>query len=190
MRELTCLRAQIEAFAPYNEQEEADRRQMLADMTVFPDLLTRENATAHFTASCWITTPDQSRVLMAYHNVFGTWAWLGGHADGESDLLAVALREAREESGLREVSAVTDSPVSLELLAVQPHEKRGKFVPAHLHLNLTYLLEADPAQALRCKPDENSGVRWFSPWEALSATNEACMRPIYRKLIDRVALYY
>ena len=101
-----------------------------------------------------------------------------------------SLREAREESGLREVSAVTDSPVSLEILAVQPHEKRGKFVPAHLHLNLTYLLEADPAQALRCKPDENSGVRWFSPWEALSATNEACMRPIYRKLIDRVALYY
>ena len=54
MTELTRLRAQIEAFAPYNEQEEADRRQMLADMDCFSDLLTRENATAHFTASCWI----------------------------------------------------------------------------------------------------------------------------------------
>ena len=180
----------VRAFTPGCEQEEADRRLMLEYMELFPQLLTRENETAHFTASCWIVTPDQSRVLMAYHNQYDSWAWLGGHADGESDLLAVALREAREESGLREVSAVTDSPVSLELLAVQPHEKRGKFVPAHLHLNLTYLLEADPAQALRCKPDENSGVRWFSPWEALSATNEACMRPIYRKLIDRVALCY
>lgn len=181
---------QLRAFMPYNEQEASDRRLMLQYAGMFSDLYTRENEMAHLTASCWIVSPDRTKVLLAYHNIYDSWAWLGGHADGESDLLSVALREAREESGLREVSAVTDSPVSLELLAVQPHEKRGKFVPAHLHLNLTYLLEADPAQALRCKPDENSGVRWFSPWEALSATNEACMRPIYRKLIDRVALCY
>ena len=180
----------IRAFTPGCEQEEADRRLMLHYMELFPQLLTRENETAHFTASCWIVTPDQSRVLMAYHNQYDSWAWLGGHADGERDLLSVALREAREESGLREVRAVREEPLSLEILAVQPHEKRGKFVPAHLHLNLTYLLEADPAQALHSKPDENSGVRWFSPWDAVQAASEASMRPIYRKLIDRVALYY
>ena len=100
MTELTRLRAQIEAFAPYNEQEEADRRQMLADMDCFSDLLTRENATAHFTASCWIVNPDRTKVLMAYHNLYQSWAWLGGHADGEADLLSVALREANEESGV------------------------------------------------------------------------------------------
>ena len=83
MTELTRLRAQIEAFAPYNEQEEADRRQMLADMDCFSDLLTRENATAHFTASCWIVNPDRTKVLMAYHNLYQSWAWLGGHADGK-----------------------------------------------------------------------------------------------------------
>lgn len=100
MTELTRLRAQIEAFVPYNEQEEADRRQMLADMDCFSDLLTRENATAHFTASCWIVNPDRKKVLMAYHNLYQSWAWLGGHADGEADLLSVALREANEESGV------------------------------------------------------------------------------------------
>ena len=180
----------IREFTPGCEQEEADRRLMLSYMERFPQLLTRENETAHFTASCWIVTPDQSRALMAYHNQYDSWAWLGGHADGESDLLSVALREAREESGLREVRAVRNTPLSLEILAVQPHEKRGRFVPAHLHLNLTYLLEADPAQALACKPDENSGVRWFSPWDAVQAASEAFMRPIYRKLIERVALLY
>ena len=180
----------VRAFQPGCEQEAADRRLMLRYMELFPQLLTRENETAHFTASCWITTPDQSRVLMAYHKLFDSWAWLGGHADGEEDLLAVALREAREESGLHTVRAAADRPLSLEILAVHPHEKRGKFVPAHLHLNLTYLLEADPAQPLRCKPDENAGVRWFTPWEAVQAAREASMRPIYRKLIDRVALYY
>ncbi len=180
----------IREFTPGCEQEEADRRLMLSYMERFPQLLTRENETAHFTASCWIVTPDQSRVLMAYHNQYDSWAWLGGHADGESDLLSVALREAREESGLREVRAVRNTPLSLEILAVQPHEKRGRFVPAHLHLNLTYLLKADPAQALACKPDENSGVCWFSPWDAVQAASEAFMRPIYRKLIERVALLY
>ena len=164
MRELTCLCAQIEAFAPYNEQEEADRRQMLADMTVFPDLLTRENATAHFTASCWVVNPDRTKVLMAYHNLYQSWAWLGGHADGESDLLSVALREANEESGIQAVP-VSPEIFSLEILHVAPHVKRGKFVCAHLHLNATYLLEADVLALVRCKSDDNCGVRWLSVWE-------------------------
>lgn len=107
MTDLSRLRTQIEAFAPWNEQEEADRRQILADMDAFPNLLTRENATAHFTASCWIVNPDRTKALMAYHNLYQSWAWLGGHADGESDLLSVALREANEESG---VLAVPVSP--------------------------------------------------------------------------------
>ena len=80
MTDLSRLRAQIEAFVPYNEQEEADRRQMLADVDGFSDLLTRENATAHFTASCWIVNSDRTKVLMAYHNLYQSWAWLGGHA--------------------------------------------------------------------------------------------------------------
>ena len=115
MTELTRLRAQIEAFAPYNEQEEADRRQMLADMDCFSDLLTRENATAHFTASCWIVNPDRTKVLMAYHNLYQSWAWLGGHADGEADLLSVALREANEESGVL-AAPVSPDIFSLEIL--------------------------------------------------------------------------
>ena len=100
MTDCPRLRAQIEAFCPYNEQETADRLQMLQDIDTFPVLLTRDNATAHFTASCWIVNPDRTKVLMAYHNLYQSWAWLGGHADGEEDLLAVALREAKR--GIRD----------------------------------------------------------------------------------------
>ena len=82
MTDCPRLRAQIEAFCPYNEQETADRLQMLQDIDTFPVLLTRDNATAHFTASCWIVNPDRTKVLMAYHNLYQSWAWLGGHADG------------------------------------------------------------------------------------------------------------
>ena len=127
MTDCPRLRAQIEAFCPYNEQETADRLQMLQDIDTFPVLLTRDNATAHFTASCWIVNPDRTKVLMAYHNLYQSWAWLGGHADGEEDLLAAALREANEESGIRAVPVSRDI-FSLEILHVAPHVKRGKFV--------------------------------------------------------------
>lgn len=110
---------------PYNEQEEADRRQMLADMDCFSDLLTRENATAHFTASCWIVNPDRKKVLMAYHNLYQSWAWLGGHADGEADLLSVALREANEESGVL-AAPVSPDIFSLEILHVAPARQAWK----------------------------------------------------------------
>ena len=161
MTDCPRLRAQIEAFCPYNEQETADRLQMLQDIDTFPVLLTRDNATAHFTASCWIVNPDRTKVLMAYHNLYQSWAWLGGHADGMRDLLAVALKEASEESG---VTAVPVSPeiFSVEILGVAGHVKRGKYVVPHLHLNLTYLLEADDTDSIHIKPDENSGVKWFS----------------------------
>lgn len=184
MNDCPRLRAQIEAFQPYNEQEAADQRQILCDMDTFPVLLTRENATAHFTASCWIVNPERTKVLMAYHNLYRSWAWLGGHADGEEDLLAVALREANEESGIEAVP-VSPEIFSLEILHVAPHVKRGKFVCAHLHLNATYLLEADDRAPIRCKPDENSAVRWLDVDEVLTAVSEPYMLPVYRKLLEK-----
>lgn len=177
----------LHACIPACEQEQTDKRLMLQYCTLFDNVLTRENELVHFTASSWIVTPARDRVLMAYHNLYDSWAWLGGHADGEADLLAVALREAQEESGLSDVRPVSAQPLSLEILPVTQHFKRGKFVSAHLHLNLTYLLEADPGAALHCKPDENSGVRWFRPEDVCAAVSEPPMRIIYQKLMDRAA---
>ena len=178
------LRAQLKAFRPANEQEENDKRLMLRDMDVFADLLTRENETAHFTASCWIVNADRTKVLMAYHNLYQSWAWLGGHADGEEDLLSVALREANEESGIV-ARPVMPEIFSVEILHVAPHRKRGKFVSAHLHLNATYLLTADDGAPIREKPDENSAVRWLNAEDVLAAVSEPAMRPVYQKLMDK-----
>ena len=95
------LMEQLSAYVPYNEQEARDRALLWSASGASPEVLTRQNPLAHFTASAWIVNPARTRVLMAYHNIYHSWSWLGGHADGESDLLAVALREAREESGIR-----------------------------------------------------------------------------------------
>ena len=159
------LLTQLEQYVPWNEQEAEDREELLRRLRSGEDLYTRENRSAHLTASAWVVSPDRRQVLMAYHNLYNSWAWLGGHADGERDLLSAALREVREESGLRHVRPISDQIYSLEILTVDGHEKRGRYVPSHLHLNITYLLEASPAEAVRCKPDENSRVGWFPPEE-------------------------
>ena len=177
---------QLRAFVPFNEQEASDRRLMLQYADMFSDLFTRENEMAHLTASCWIVNPDRTKVLMAYHNIYDSWAWLGGHADGMEDLLAVALKEAIEESGVRAAPASQDI-FSVEILGVPGHVKRGKYVSSHLHLNATYLLEADEHQTLHEKPDENSGVRWFALSDVLPNTRELEMRVVYQKLMDKCA---
>ena len=177
----------IEKYVPFNEQEERDRQLILSCLRRYDDLFTRDNTLAHMTASAWVVNPAHDRVLMAYHNIYSSWSWLGGHADGERDLAAVALREVREESGLERVSLASGNIFSLEALTVDGHIKRGRYVSSHLHLNVTYLIEADDAQPLRVKADENSAVRWFTPWGAVEASTEPWFREhIYTKLNQKL----
>ena len=184
------LRAQVEAYIPVNEQEKRDRELLLRWIDSGEDILTRENEVAHLTASAWVMSPDRTKVLMAYHNLYNSWAWLGGHADGEADLLAVALREAEEESGVGAVCPVSDEILSIETLCVEGHEKRGRYVPCHLHLNVTYLLEADPAQPLKVKPDENSAVAWIDVDDIPNkSTEEWFVERIYSKLVKKAKNY-
>ncbi len=181
------LISQLRSFRPWNEQEERDRAAFLRLLEGGGASYGRENP-AHITASAWVVSPDRRQVLLAYHNIYGSWAWLGGHADGDRDLLRAALQEVREESGLEEVRPVSEDLYSVEILTVDGHEKRGRYVSSHLHLNVTYLLEADPAAPVRSRPGENSRVGWFGLEEAISASSEPWFRErIYSKLNAKLA---
>ena len=177
---------QIENYPPFNEQEEKDKALILGWISNNENAFSRENTVAHITASAWVVNKDRSKVLMVYHNIYDSWSWLGGHADGETDLLAVALREVKEEAGISHVRPVSEEIFSLESLTVDGHVKKGKYVSSHLHLNVTYLLEADCEEAVSIKADENSGVAWFSPEEALKKSTEPWfVERVYAKLIEK-----
>lgn len=176
----------IAAYVPQSEAEAADKEMILHYVNLNPNtILTRENKIAHLTASGFILSPDGEEVLMAHHNIYQVWAWTGGHADGDPDLLAVALREAREETGAAHIRPLSTEIASVEILPVWGHVKRGRYVPAHLHLNVSYLLTADRAGPLTVREGENTGVAWLPADRLLELTNEWQMDEVYTKLLAR-----
>ena len=181
------LKESIEKFIPYNEQEEVDRRIMLNYINDFDDVLTRQNEYGHFTSSAFVMNKERTKILMVYHKIYNSWAWTGGHSDGDSDLLYVAMKEAKEETGIKNVSPISKDIYSLEILRVNGHEKRGKYVGSHLHLNVTYLLEADEREEVNIKEDENNGVKWVPIDKILEVTSETWIRDrVYAKIIDKM----
>lgn len=180
------LIADIESYTPYNDQEAADRALMLRWLRSGENTLTRDNLTAHLTASAWVVDPARKSALMAYHNLYNSWAWLGGHADGDPDLRAVAAREAMEESGITGLRPLGNGIASLEILTVDGHEKKGRYIPSHLHLNVTYFFEGDPDIPLRRKADENSAVGWIRVEDIPKKSTEPWFfKRIYAKLIEK-----
>ena len=177
----------IKNYQPFNEQEALDKELILQQLTSNDQVFLRQSKLAHITVSAWIVNPDYQKVLMAYHNIYQSWAWLGGHADGETDLKHVILKEIAEESGLTAVEFVTPSLFSLEVLTVDGHQKHGHYVSSHLHLNVTYLLQASDDLPLRIKADENSQVAWLKLSELKQKVSEPWFYDhIYSKLMTKV----
>lgn len=176
----------IKNYNPTNEQEAHDKEQMLHFMSNYADYLERTNAIAHFTASLWTVNKERTKTLMVYHNIYNSWSWIGGHADGCEDLCAVALRELQEETGVRHANLISREIFSLETLTVDGHVKKGIYVPSHLHFNVTYLAEADEKEALQVNKAENQAVKWWTFAEALQVSTEPWMiEHVYKKLIEK-----
>ena len=176
------LYKQISEYKPYDEREKEDKEVMLKFIENNGDVLTRDNKIAHFTASAWITNKEKTKVLMIYHNIYDSWAWVGGHADGDDDLYHVVVKEIKEETGLTNIKPLVNGIYGLNIVTVDNHIKRGKIVNSHLHLDVEYVFEADENDSIRIKEDENSGIKWIDINEVNNYTSEEKMKPIYSSL--------
>ena len=181
------LKEQIEKYIPVNEQEKKDKEFMLKVFEDFDDVLTRENEYLHFTSSAFVVNKNRDKVLMIYHNIYNSWGWTGGHADGEEDLLSVAIREVEEETSIKNVKVLNNGEiVAIDTLPVAGHVKRGKYVSSHIHLSVAYVFEADENDEIKIKEDENSNVAWQDIEKAVELSTELHMKPVYTKIIDKV----
>jgi 8-oxo-dGTP pyrophosphatase MutT (NUDIX family) len=141
-----------------------------------PDCLLRSCVPGHFTGSAWVVDSRRSRTLLTHHRKLDKWLQLGGHADGEADLLAVALREAQEESGLKAVRAVSAEIFDLDrhLIPARQHE------PEHWHYDVRFLIEADPAQPL-VVTSESKDLAWVPLADVAALNPEESMLRMVRK---------
>ncbi len=180
------LRKLIEEYEPNNLQEETDKKVMLKYMDTFTDTLTRNNVFGHFTSSAFIVNESHTKVLMAYHNIYDSFAWVGGHVDGDEDTLRVAKKEAREETSIKNLKLLKKTPISLEVIEVTGHMKKNCWITPHVHLNITYLFEANDKDFIQNKEDENSQVAWIPLSNLKDYVTEKNMLPIYQKIIKEM----
>ncbi len=176
----------IKNFVPSNDQENKDKKMILRYIHLFPEtILLRENEIAHITSSALITNENRNKFLMVHHNLRNTWAWTGGHTDGNADLLAVALKEAKEETGIHTITPVSNNIASMDILPAQGHWKNGSYVSTHLHLSISFILVGNEREALTIAPCENSSVKWVEEGFFTPENFDAYDLYLYEKLIKK-----
>jgi 8-oxo-dGTP pyrophosphatase MutT (NUDIX family) len=136
----------------------------------------------HITSSAWIVSRESGAVLLTHHRKLERWLQLGGHADGESDVLASALREAEEESGLRDFSAIPGTTDRCEILDIDVHDIPARAPePLHQHHDIRFLFEVSEAQLIRHQENESKEVRWFSAEDIEARFDEESLLRMARK---------
>lgn len=169
--------------------EEATHRALTAFLSAHPDALERNCIPGHITGSALVVNPSMDRVLLTLHAKLGKWLQLGGHADGDPDVAATALREAQEESGREEVRFLAwEQPCGIEASSPTPidcdiHEipARGP-EPSHLHYDIRYLCVLDDQLPLQIS-HESKDLRWLTLDEAYAVTSEVSMLRQFEKLL-------
>jgi len=186
--EKEVIKSQIESFIPFNEQEEVDKQIILSFIDSFDDVLTRKNTYGHLTASAFVVNEDLTKALILHHNIFGGFIYPGGHADGEYDLYSVAVREVSEETGLDVVPLIDNNIFALQALPIKGHVKKGKYVSAHIHYDILYLLVAKniDMDKIRILESENSQVKWCNLEDTYNDETVDWIRPINEKIVQKV----
>ncbi len=132
-----------------------------------PACAERSHLYGHLTGSAWVVNTTQTKALLLHHRKLNRWMQPGGHADGEYDLLSVALREAREESGLSCIEPVTGEIFDVDIHEIPPF----KDIPAHYHFDVRFLLRADDAEMPRHNQESNQ-VKWIDLVDISQYTDE------------------
>lgn len=145
------------------------------------DVFARERLDGHFTASAWLVSRDNRRVLLTHHRKLGRWLQLGGHADGDRDLARVALREAEEESGLRDLRLVDERIFDLDRHWIP---ERGD-VPGHWHYDVRYVVRAMGGEQFEVS-EESLDLAWRGIAEiAADPQADASLRRMARRWMGR-----
>ena len=167
----------LHAYSPYNEHERHMWQQTITFVEDHPNCFERSLLTGHITGSAWIVSPDRQQVVLIHHRKLDRWLQPGGHADGDPDVAAVALREAQEETGLQSVKLLSPAIFDVDVHLIPA---KGE-VPAHYHYDIRFLFEADSSEAFQ-HTQETKDIKWVEIDKVPIFTDDlSVLRMIYKK---------
>lgn len=179
----------LQKYRTSSEIEELDRIKILEFVKSQKDCFERLLTSGHITGSCWLENCDGTKFLLTKHKKLGFWLQLGGHADGDNDIIRVSMKEAHEESGLKNIELVSADIFDLGVHLVPPY----KDVPAHFHYDIRFLLRASNSNEKISMSDESTDLNWFSdiPKSNPEEANRDMLRMIKKwRNFHRLALNY
>ena len=169
----------LRAYQPYDRDERDMYETLIRFVETENDCFDRSLQHGHVTGSAWIVDYSHSKVLLTHHRKLDRWLQLGGHADGDADILRVALREAREESGISDIR-----PMSEDIFDVDVHPIPARDAePRHLHYDVRFLLEADASSPLVVS-SESKDLAWVSLSELTQLTTEQSIIRMMEKTLS------
>lgn len=160
---------QILRYMESHPERRATAEQLLHFVCETPDCFERSHAAGHITGSVWLLNPRGDKALLTLHRKLKLWVQPGGHADGDPDVLRVALREGREESGIEEIYALSPEIYDIDIHTIPARPATGE--PEHLHYDVRYLARA--AHEHYAISDESDALGWYSADELLHLTPAA-----------------
>lgn len=173
------LLRQLAVYEPYDPDEAVARRRIMEFVLANPECFSRELAIGHVTGSAWIVDPARQSALLVHHAKLDRWLQPGGHADGEGNIRNVALREAREETGLADLAMGEEAIFDLDIHAIPARDG----FPEHLHYDVRYLFQADPLAPLTASA-ESHAVEW-RPLTEIAEQSEESLARMARKTLPK-----
>lgn len=173
-------RSLIDSLRVYSSRfkTEEDFTPQLLELLEHPNAFQRDHLPGHITGSSWIVDPSRKFVLLVHHGTLNKWLQPGGHADGEENVLNVALREAEEETGVKRFKILRQNFFDID---IHPIPARAGF-PEHLHFDIRFLLEADRKDMLTVS-EESHDVAWVEAGELAKLTDG---NPSIMRMVEKV----
>ncbi len=169
----------LQAYSPASEEELARRAEMLRFIESHEDCFERSLEVGHITASSWLLSKDGTTALLMHHAKLNLWCQLGGHCDGNPDVLDVALKEAREESGITQIHPASDEIFDIDIHLI-PENSREK---SHYHYDVRFLLQVASDEKIIRNP-ESKELRWVGKNKGELPTQELSVVRMFDKWIN------
>lgn len=171
----------LHKYSPSDPDEIIAKRLMLDFISNNKDCFERTALQGHFTASCWLVNKFMDRILLTHHAKLNAWLQLGGHCDGDSNITAVALKEAQEESGLLNIKLVSDQIFDIDVHTIPANSRE----PEHLHYDVRFLIQVLDDAPLIISP-ESKALCWFgTDINSLPTTEPSILRMFNKWLMIR-----